>query len=134
MRRPKRHINAKRRRRRAERRGRLAEWAAEAMLRLKGYRILARRYKTPMGELDLIARRGRVIAFIEVKARGDTAQGLEAITLQKRRRSARAALAFVMRHPEIAEFDLRFDVVVVRRLLPPYHLVNAWSVEHPDMR
>jgi len=102
------------------------------MLRLKGYRILARRYKTPMGELDLIARRGRVIAFIEVKARSETAQGLEAITVQKRRRSARAALAFVMRHPEIAEFDLRFDVVVVRRLRPPHHLENAWSVERPD--
>jgi len=116
-------------RRRAERRGRLAEAVAAAWLQLKGYRILAKRYKTPLGEVDLIARRGRAIAFVEVKARSDMRAALEAVTPQQRRRSARAVLAYLMRHPEAADCDLRFDVVVVRPFALPRHFPNAWSVE-----
>ena len=68
-----------------------AEWAALALLTLTGYRVLARNFTAPGGEIDLIAQRGQTVAFIEVKARPDMDQALIAITEQKRRRIARAA-------------------------------------------
>ena len=68
-----------------------AEWAALALLTLTGYRVLARNFVAPGGEIDLIAQRGQTIAFIEVKARPQMDQALIAITEQKRRRIARAA-------------------------------------------
>jgi len=116
-------------RRRAERYGRLAESVAALFLQAKGYRVLARRYKTPLGEIDLVVRRGRAIAFVEVKARADGTSALAAITPYQRTRSARAALAWLMRHPEAADYDLRFDVVLVRTLAPPRHIANAWNLE-----
>ena len=67
-------------RRLAERRGRRAETLAAWYLRLKGYRILARRYRTPVGEIDLIVRRGRLVAFVEVKRRPTEAEAAEAVT------------------------------------------------------
>ena len=90
-------------RRLAERRGRRAETLAAWYLRLKGYRILARRYRTPVGEIDLIARRGRLVAFVEVKQRPSDAEGAEAITATSRRRIARAASAWLAAHPAAAE-------------------------------
>ena len=74
------------RRRKAERFGHLAEHAAAWLLRFKGYRIIARRERTPHGEIDLIAARGRVIAFVEVKARSSHDEALEAITPRQAKR------------------------------------------------
>jgi putative endonuclease len=113
-------------RQRAERYGRGAERWAELYLRLKGYRVLARRHKTPVGEIDLVVRRGRVIAFVEVKARRDEAGGLEAISATGQRRIARAAEAWLAKHPDAAAFDLRFDALVVMKGRRPHHLKGAF--------
>lgn len=114
-------------RRRAYGRGRRAETVAAWWLRLKGYRILARGFRVPVGEVDLIARRGRVLALVEVKTRGSLAAAGEAMTLRQRRRIARAAAAFLQRHPKFAGLDLRFDVVLIAPYRRPRHLVDAWQ-------
>jgi putative endonuclease len=113
-------------RRRAERFGRLAEEACAWHLRLRGYRLLARRLRTPAGEIDILARRGRVVAVVEVKARGDLILAAEALGPHQRRRLARAA-AFVAARPDCAGCDLRFDVMLFRRWRWPRHLIAAWT-------
>jgi len=112
-------------RRRAERGGRRAERLAAWWLRLKGWRILAVRARTPVGEVDLIARRGRTVAFVEVKARAsDDAAGL-ALDEYRLRRVARAAEALAPRYSRPGD-TLRIDAmfIVPRRL--PRHLANVW--------
>ncbi len=99
----------------AYRRGRRAEWIAACWLRLKGYRLLARGYRCPSGEIDLIARRGRILAFIEVKQRDRLATAAEAISQRQRRRVVRAAEAFLQSHPQLAALDLRFDAILFGR-------------------
>jgi putative endonuclease len=115
------------RRRRAEGRGRRAETIAAWFLRLKLYRILARRYKTPVGEIDLIVRRGRTIAFIEVKQRPSETDAITAVTRAARRRIARAAELWVAAHPAAAVFDQRFDVVIAVPGRMPRHLVGVFG-------
>ncbi|HEV2866793.1 MAG TPA: YraN family protein [Allosphingosinicella sp.] len=112
-------------RQRAERGGRRAERIAAWWLRLKGWRILAMRARTPVGEVDLIARRGRTVAFVEVKARSsDDAAGM-ALDEFRLRRVARAAEALAPRYAGPAD-TTRIDAmfIVPRRL--PRHLVNVW--------
>lgn len=116
-------------RRLAERRGRRAEMLAAWLLRLKGYRILARRYRVAVGEIDLIARRGRLIAFVEVKQRLSLAEGAEAVTPTARRRIARAASAWLAAHPAAAALDLRFDVVICMPHRLPHHIAGAFDAE-----
>jgi putative endonuclease len=115
------------RRQRAEGRGRRAEAIAAWFLRLKLYRILARRYRTPAGEIDLIARRGRTIVFVEVKQRPSEVEGLVAVTRTARRRISRAADLWIAAHPDAAGFDQRFDIVIAvpRRL--PRHLIAVFG-------
>ena len=115
------------RRQRAERARRRAETVALWYLRLKLYRLLARRYRTPAGEIDLIMRRGRTIVFVEVKQRPDEAAGIEAVTARSRARISRAAALWIAAHPEAATFDQRFDVVVARPGHLPRHLVSAFG-------
>lgn len=109
--------------------GLAAENAAAFLLRLKGYRIVARRYKTPVGEIDLIARRRRTLAFIEVKARKTMDDALAAVTPRMRERIQRAAGYFITGRPELAGLDMRFDLIA---LAPPFqwrHLDNAWRLD-----
>jgi putative endonuclease len=113
-----------RKRRRAEGFGRTAESAAVWLLRAKGYRIVARRYRTPAGEIDIVARRGRVLAAVEVKAR--VAAPDEVVTRRQRRRIARALEAFVQYRPQFQGFTWRFDLIVVRPWQLPQHVVDAW--------
>ena len=114
-------------RRRAERFGRRAEAAAIVWLMAKGYRIIARRWRGSAGEIDIVARRGRLIAFVEVKARPDRAAGLEAITTEKRRRLARAAANWIAANPAYAGFDMRFDVILIAPWRLPSHLCHAFE-------
>ena len=100
--------------------------AAAWWLRLFGYRILARRFRTKVGEIDLIARRGDIVAFIEVKRRHDLATGLEAVTPKARQRIRRAAELFIRRNPALAARALRFDVIVITPWTLPRHIVDAW--------
>ena len=113
-------------RRRAERRGRGAEALAAVLLILKGHRILARRARTPVGEIDLIARRGRTLVFAEVKARDSLNAGTEALAPRQRNRIARAAEAFVRTRPDLDGLDWRFDLIVVAGGWRVKHLKDAW--------
>lgn len=112
--------------RRAARRGRLAEALCRWHLRLRGWRIIARDWRCPAGELDIVARRGRTIAVIEVKARRDYETAVFAINPRQRRRIARAAEAFLATRPDLAPLEIRFDVMLVQRRRLPHHLAGAW--------
>ncbi|MDJ0947192.1 MAG: YraN family protein [Kiloniellales bacterium] len=117
---------AKRNRKGAELRGRWAEALAAWRLRLTGYRILARRFRVTQGEVDLVARRGRVLAMVEVKARADAGSAADALQARQRRRIERAALAFLQRHPEFAALRLRFDMMLIVPRRWPRHIIDAW--------
>ena len=114
-------------RRAAETRGRRAETIAAWYLRLKGYRVLARRYRTPAGEIDLIVRRGRVIVFVEVKHRPSEDAALGAVTPAARRRIARAAGLWLGAHPAAAGLDQRFDLVIAAPGRLPRHRVSVFD-------
>jgi putative endonuclease len=122
-------VTATERRRAAEDRGGRAETVAAWYLRLKGYRILSRRYKTPAGEIDLIARRGRTIVFVEVKQRPDDTAALDAVTATSRKRIARAAGLWLSRHPAAVGLDQRFDVVLTLPRRLPRHLVSVFGAD-----
>ncbi|SLN17910.1 YraN family protein [Oceanibacterium hippocampi] len=115
-------------RRRAYRAGRLAEDVAVIWLRLKGYRILARRYRHPAGEVDIVARRGRHLVAVEVKRRADIATALDAITPRQRRRIARGLEGFLAVRPALAGLDVRFDVILVAGFRRPCHILDAWRL------
>ena len=115
----------KRDRQAAYRRGHKAEWLAGTFLLAKGYRPLARRYRTPLGEIDLIVRRGRTIVFVEVKARNSLAEAFDAIGAAAERRLLAAADLWLASHPGAAGFDLRFDLVLIVPWRLPRHVPNA---------
>ena len=116
-----------RRRDLAERQGRRAEWLAALALACKGWRPLGRRVRTPLGEIDLIVTRGKVLAAVEVKRRADVMAGVDAISPRSQRRIARALDWWLVRHPRFAAHDLRFDLVVVAPRRWPHHLPNAFE-------
>lgn len=120
---------SRRSRQHARGRGRLAELLCRWHLRLHGWRIVAADWRCPSGEIDILARRGGVLAIIEVKNRGDLATAAGAVLPRQRRRIARAASAFLLARPDLAELALRFDVMLVARLRPPHHLRDAWRIE-----
>jgi putative endonuclease len=116
-------------RQRAQRRGRLAEWLCLWHLRLRGWHVLARGWRCPSGEIDILARRGRVLAVIEVKSRGELATAAAALTPRQRRRIARAAEAFLLQRSDLAGLDLRFDLMLVAPLRLPRHWRGAWRAD-----
>jgi putative endonuclease len=107
----------------------LAEFLCRVHLRLRGWRIVARDWRCPAGEIDIVARRGKVLAIIEVKARATAADAMSAITPRQRRRIARATSAFLVARPELAGLAVRFDVMLVARLRTPRHLPDAWRAD-----
>ena len=113
-------------RRRAHRRGLHGETLAVWVLRLKGYRILARRLRSAVGEIDIVAARGGTVAVIEVKARPDAAAAAEAVGPRQRARIARAARLFLAARPEFARHDVRFDLMLVSPGRWPRHIRDAW--------
>ena len=118
-------------RQKAHRLGHAAEWRAVWRLRLAGYSILARRYKTKLGEIDIVARRGNLLAFVEVKARANAGTAADALGSRQFGRVSRAASLFVARHPHHAACSLRFDAVLVSGSLWqrvwPTHLPDVWQ-------
>lgn len=114
----------------ARRRGRWAETLCTLSLRLKGYAILARGHVTGRGtgagEIDIVARRGGTLIFVEVKARPTLAEAAAAISPGQRRRLARAAQAFIARRPHLASCPMRFDAMLVAPWRWPCHLIDAW--------
>ncbi|MEQ8194027.1 MAG: YraN family protein [Rhodospirillales bacterium] len=113
-------------RKKAWRYGMLAETVCVIALRLRGYRVLARRYRTPLGEIDIIARRGDTLAFVEVKGRADIRGAADSISPRQRMRIQRAARAYLQRHPEHAARAIRFDAVLVAPGRWPVHVRDAW--------
>lgn len=111
----------------AFRSGLSAEAAAAAWLILKGYRILARRYRTPHGEIDIVARRQQLIAFVEVKARATLDDAAYAVTPRQQQRIINSAQGWLMTHPEHAEFEMRFDAVLIAPRRLPRHLQAAFD-------
>lgn len=104
-----------------------AESRAAMLLIAKGYRIVARRFKTPLGEIDLVARRRRVLVFVEVKARARFDDAAEAVTERAKRRIIAAAELWLVSHPDDVRRDIRFDVMLVAPGRIPRHIVNAFD-------
>lgn len=117
------------RRRRAERRGRRAEWLAELTLRLKGWRVLERRARTGAGEIDLVCRRGAVLAFIEVKARADLETARAALTPRQADRLLRAGALWRARSSRYDRLQPRFDLILVAPWRWPRHLEGVIRAE-----
>ena len=111
----------------AFRTGLSAETLAAAFLMAKGYRILAKRFRTPHGEIDLIAKRRNLIAFIEVKARATLDDAAYAVTPRQQGRIINAAQGWLIAHPEHAELELRFDVILIAPRSLPRHLLAAFD-------
>lgn len=101
----------------------LAGW----YLRLKLYRVIALRYKTPVGEIDLVAERFGTIVFVEVKARRTAAGEADALGAVNQRRIAHAAQLWIAKHPRLAECTMRFDVIFLARGRWPRHVINAFD-------
>ena len=95
-------------------------------LRLTGYRIVARRFRVAQGEVDLVARRGSVLAMVEVKARADAGSAADALQSRQRQRIERAALAYLQRNPELSALRLRFDLMLIVPRRWPRHIIDAW--------
>lgn len=110
----------------AYRHGHVAEAMALALLVAKGFHPLARRYRTPLGEIDLIVKRGRTIAFVEVKARGSRDEALQSVGRMSERRIVEAADLWLAKHPAAAGLDLRYDMVLIAPWRLPAHLPDAF--------
>jgi len=117
-------------RRRAQRFGLLAEAFCRLILRLKGYRIVASRLRTRVGEIDIVAERGRTLAIVEVKARPDLVTAREAVTHAQWRRLQRAALWVQRGNRQFAGHRLRFDLFAVAHWRFPRHIQNVWIADH----
>lgn len=111
----------------AYRRGHRGEWLASMALMVKGYRIVARRYKTKLGEIDLIARRGDLIAVVEVKARPTLASAMEAIGRESAWRIEGAADMWLARQRDYPKLSVRFDMVAVLPWRWPVHVENIFQ-------
>ena len=121
-------VDADRRRKRlrAYRKGFTSEWLAAAALLARGYRIVAWRYRTKLGEIDLIARRGDLVLIVEVKARASLAAAMEAVAFQSARRIEGAADMWLSRQPDYARLSVRFDLVAVLPWRWPVHVENVF--------
>ena len=104
-----------------------AESRAAAFLMAKGYRILAKRYRTPHGEIDIVARRRNLVAFVEVKARATLDDAAFAVTPRQQQRIINAAQGWLVAHPEHAEFELRFDAMLIAPRSLPRHVLAAFD-------
>lgn len=111
-------------------RGVSAEGRASLYLAAKGYRTLARRWKSPSGEIDLVVKRGKLIVFVEVKARGNLDAAAFAVLPRQRKRITAAAEAWLATHPEHMSHDLRFDVVLIAPKRLPRHIEAAFDAEY----
>ena len=106
-----------------------AESVAAIFLGAKGYRTIARRWRSPVGEIDLLVNRGRLIAFVEVKARKALDEAAESVLVRQRRPIVAAAQAWLAAHPEHAGYDMRFDAVLVSPGRMPQHIVSAFEAD-----
>lgn len=109
--------------------GRRAETAAALWLQVKGYRILDRRARMPACEIDLVARKGRMLVFVEVKSRRTLDKALEAVTPQLQTRLEQAANQWVSRRRGLEQHLWRFDIVMLSPGRLPRHMRDAWRAQ-----
>ena len=107
-----------------------AESRAAAFLIAKGYRIVARRWRSPVGEIDIVARRRRTLIFVEVKARLPHDDAAEAVIVRQQRRIVAAAEAWLASHPGDINYEMRFDVVLVAPKSLPRHIQAAFDASN----
>lgn len=116
--------------------GLIAERVAIWFLRLKGYRVLEHRYKTKLGEIDIIAAKNKTIHFIEVKRRPDELTALEAVNLKSQKRIQKTAELFLIKNKKFTNKNIYFDVIIIlpKKIaginigLIPKHIINAWQI------
>lgn len=113
-------------RRKAERRGHVSEYLAALFLMAKGYRILAIRYRTKLGEIDVIARKGDLAVFVEVKARRLEQQAIDAVSFTSQQRIRAASDIWLSRRRDAARLSQRYDVVAVLPGSLPRHFPDAF--------
>jgi putative endonuclease len=106
-----------------------AESRAAALLLAKGFRIAARRWRCPAGEIDIVARRGKLLIFVEVKARARLDDAAYSVTERTQRRVAAAASAWLAANPDDAMSDMRFDAILVAPRSLPRHIQGAFEAE-----
>ena len=107
-----------------------AESRAAALLIAKGYRIVARRWRSPVGEIDIVARRRRTLIFVEVKARLTHDDAAEAVIARQQRRIVAAAEAWLASHPDDINYDMRFDVGLVAPKSLPRHIMASFDASN----
>lgn len=113
-------------RRKALRRGRASEYIAALFLMLKGYRILALRYRTKLGEIDIVARKGDLAVFVEVKARRSEAGAIDAVSYEAQRRIRAASDLWLARQKDHARLSQRYDIVAIMPGRLPRHFRDAF--------
>ncbi len=106
-----------------------AESRASAFLMAKGFRIVARRWRCPAGEIDIVAKRGNLLIFVEVKAREKLDDAAYSVTERQQRRIAAAAAGWLAVNPDDAMRDMRFDVILVAPRAWPRHITAAFEAE-----
>ena len=107
--------------------GRRSEAWAAAWLMAKGYRILGFRLKTPQAEIDLLAKKGDILAVVEVKSRADIETALEAVTFDQRERLRRAGVSLAARRRGLANCAVRLDLLALAPGRLPRHIPDAWK-------
>ncbi|TXH81245.1 MAG: YraN family protein [Rhizobium sp.] len=111
-------------RRKAWRRGHIAEYLAAAFLMFKGYRILAIRHRTKLGEIDIVARKGDLAVFVEVKSRRGAQEAIDAVSFSSQNRIRAASDLWLARQPDFARLSQRYDIVAM--------LPGRWPQHFPD--
>lgn len=114
------------RRRRAWRRGHVSEYLAALYLACKGYRILAIRHKTPLGEIDIVARKGNLAVFVEVKARRGEQAAIDAVSFAAQRRIRAASDLWLAQQPDFSRLSQRYDIVAILPGRWPRHFYDAF--------
>ena len=118
---------ASKKRQDAKNRGQRGEVIAAWLLRIKGYLIVAQSMRNSMGEIDIIAKRRHIMAFIEVKTRGTLDEALNAVSLTQRQRIERAAIGFMSGREDLSNLDMRFDVIAMLPKKWPCHLPQCMA-------
>ena len=116
-------------RRKAERRGRKGETLAVLLLMLKGYRIVARRFKTKLGEVDIIARRGNIAAMVEVKARASLIEAMDAVDSSAMRRIEAAGDLWLAKQRDFARLNIRYDLIAILPRRLPVHVKSLFDAK-----
>ncbi|MCF6322519.1 MAG: YraN family protein [Rhizobiaceae bacterium] len=118
--------SAKETRQKAQIRGRRSEWLAALSLRIKGYRVIERGFKTGLGEIDIIARKQNLIAIVEVKARKNISLALNAVGRESQNRIANAADIWLSRQKDFHKLSIRFDIIAIVPGKWPKHFPGAF--------